>query len=212
MSSADVNALLFENALGFSRIPRNIEQFFPNIFLIDWFRGELTTVSANDLKPFPNLIVLYINFNRLVSLDGNLLQYTPSIREIYFDNNLLDNVGFNLLANSVELEIADFRNNRCVSILATEPEEMITLNNVLPFLCPPLISTDPTTTISTTTTESNQCTARCSINDEADELKRRLNEQEETIKAMKLNYDSKLEILDKQMRELASSPCSCSPR
>lgn len=158
-------------------IPEGIQSFFANLEVFQWASGNITAIDPSTFAPFPNLSIIHLSANKLVSIDGNLFQHTRGIREIYFRNNLLQHVGFVLPAS---LNWVDFRSNPCVNNLATNQLDIQRLRATLPFQCPALATTlDPPTT-----------TITCKINEEAQEMKRRIED------------------LEKQMSELS---CSCNP-
>jgi hypothetical protein len=158
-----------------NEFPSNISNFFPNLTGLLWSVMNLTTISESDLKPFPKLIALTIYGNKFLSLDANLFQSTPKLVRIDFSLNSIRNVGSDLLSNLDDLVAANFQANSCVGFNANNRQQVEELKVLLRDQCPSL---ETTTLVSTTTADS--CSARCSINEEVDELKRenvRINEE-----------------------------------
>lgn len=92
-----------------------------------------------------------------------------------------------LLSDLSKLIYVDFRFNPCINTYASSPQAIENLKAQLLTQCPPL----EISTLSTTT--ANSCSARCSINEETDDLRARIEELEKTV------------------RELRANPCSCYP-
>lgn len=203
-----------------SSIPKNLESFFPHLAVLQWYHGGIKTISSQDLRPFPNLRILYLGDNEITTLDGDLLQYSRNILAVHFINNKIEHVGRDLFIGlSSNILFIDFRNNPCINLVAEGPEQIQEMIELLPNHCEPLDPETSTTTMSTTT-DANQCFARCSVDEEIDELKLRANDRDEIIENQnrKLSqitqkiakFEARFEELEEQLRELKSLPCSCS--
>lgn len=197
MSNIDVTGLFVTGQMKFQRIPARIEMFLPNLKVLLWDYGNLTSITSDELRPFPELKLLSLFKNKIVSLDSDLFQYTPKLFEIDFAWNLLANVEFDLLANLNELTYAYFYNNPCIDVIAQGPEAILELKKKLMMQCPPLATTITSTTMSPTTL--GFCDVRCTMNEEVDKLKETLDEQS------KKNEERFLE-LEKQMRKIHGQP------
>lgn len=195
---SDVEALWVENKIELHMIPSNIEHFFPNLVVISWFNGNLTTITAENLKPFPKLIRVYLSYNSIETIDGDLFRYTPEMQRIHLNGNQINSVGFDLLTDLTELVRVDLRMNACINVNADTPDTIQDLKQQLIANCPP-VSTEPSLTSEELQTEPDPCSPRCSLNYETDDLRRRADEQEERIAE-----------LEKLVREINSNTCSCS--
>lgn len=138
-------------------IPAGIENFFANLERFFWWNGNISTIDSSAFEPFKSLSILELGGNKLVSLEGDLFKHTPNLHEIYFDFNLLEHVGHDLLSGLTELVRVDFRRNPCIDKHATTPQTIQELNDQLPIQCPPIITPDPPTTITSTTSEPTEC-------------------------------------------------------
>lgn len=143
----------------FATFPSNLDRFFPNLIGIGIWGGNLSSILSDDLAPWSNLTELYASENRIQELDGDLFVNTQRLQHVTFRGNFIQNVGINLLANLDQLTYANFANNTCINSVATTPVEIANLKVQLVAQCPPL----QTTTVG--------CTARCSLDDEVDELR-----------------------------------------
>lgn len=202
----DVQALhAFRDATASRQLPKNIGKFFPNLSVLTWEVGQLTSITAEELESLVNLQVLNFYINNIVTLDGSLLQYTPKISWISFSFNLIINVGPNLLDNLDDLTFADFRNNECINSTAETPQEIQELIEKFSTQCLPLTTTTSTTTTTTTstttapttststpsttttqtTTTEAACFVRCSVNEEIDEQSLINAEQGQAIEDLK---------------------------
>lgn len=196
--NAEVEAFRMLNNDLVSMLPRNIESFFPNLLVLDLRRSGLTSITAEDLSHWPDLSVFFAGSNEIEEIDGDLFQNSPRLSWIDFFNNLISNIGVNLLSNLNELTYVDFGHNPCINIWANTPEGIENLKAQLLAQCPPTVepqttvtesltteeqttteSSTQTTTVSvSTSTDRGQCTARCSINEEVDELRERIENLE----------------------------------
>lgn len=190
--------------ISYNRIPRNIENFFPNLFAIEFTFGSITALDADDLKPFPNLAAFTLNNHRITTLDGNFFVHVPRVQAVTFDNNLITNVGKHLLLGLTNLTLASFLDNTCISRVADSPDQLHRLEDKLLELCPPLAET---TTLPTTSTTIDECSIRCTINDETDELRNQveiLAEENVMMKQRLLELERRLETIDR-ISSLSSS-------
>lgn len=167
MKNADVKSLSVTKQPLVNWIPREIEKFFPDLTSIYFSESNITTISADDLKPFLNLLKLYLPNNKLVTLDGDLFQYTRKLQVVWIQINSLQHVGHDLLTGLNDLTMAYFHSNPCINIYATTREAVQQLNLQLPISCPPL---ETTTTVLTTIT-SGYCSSACSDQIKAAEQK-----------------------------------------
>lgn len=184
-SNVNVGAFISsDNA--FIAFPKNLESFFPNLTYIILSGGRLTTVSSEDLLPWPNLSLFSARENIIETVDGNLFQNSLRLTWIELNSNLIQNVGANLLSNLSRLRIANFVNNTCIDDWAEGAEEIDELKLQLVTQCPPLgITQEPETTESNSSTTLEYCTAECSINEEADDLRARIESLESSRRRTK---------------------------
>lgn len=197
-SNLDVEAFQTLSMEAFRMMPTGIERFFPNLLLLQFFSGILSSVSSEDLSAWPNLTMFSAQRNKIEILDGDLFQNAPQLKWIDLSSNLIQNVGTNLLSNLNELTYISFIDNPCINSFANTPQEIENLKSQLLTQCPPLTTEAPNTTVtvpSTTdvvsSTTVDPCIPRCSINEETDELRLRIEELEAIV------------------RELVANPCLC---
>lgn len=228
-SNIDVEGFLRNNAgFLFVPFPRSLETFFPNLDAILLWSVGLTSISSGDLLPWPKLAYLSIYDNSIQTVDGDLLQNSLKLRHVNFDQNLIRNVGVGLLSNLNELEYVNFNRNPCINAVATSPQSIESLKVQLIAQCPPMEELE-TTTVTVSTTTADSCAANlCSINDEvedlravAEELRLFAMEQAKRIEELSLfamqqvntndEQAKRIEELEKNVREMSSNPCSCSP-
>ena len=107
----DVTAIAFDPYNTMKQIPRNIENNFPNLMVLSCNSGELTSVSADQLKPFPNMRLVDFRSNKITVIDGDLFKYTPNIQVIWLARNHISSVGQNLFSGLTQLSYATFRGN-----------------------------------------------------------------------------------------------------
>lgn len=119
-----------------SRIPKNIEIFFPNLKGIEWHNSNLTEVHAEDLQPFPDLLVFAAFYNKLESVDGDLFKHNPKLQRVYFHSEKIQSVGDGLLSNLNELISVNFESNPCIDTYAATPEQVEEIKSELVTKCP----------------------------------------------------------------------------
>lgn len=141
-SNLDVTGVSIYNSQLTNRIPGNFDNFFPTVQAVDWVFGDLTQLSANDLRQFPGLQWLSVFGNRLTSLDTTLFASTPNIRWVDLSNNQIANVGEGVFDTSYVLQWVLLERNPCINVLATTPESIWELREMLPFECPAQLTID----------------------------------------------------------------------
>lgn len=220
-SNSDVRAVQTYQSPEFTRIPLGMENFFPDLLVIQFWNGNLTSVTAEDLKPYPNLRYLSLPVNHITTLDVDLFKFTTKIKDFVIPSNKIERVGENIFAFLPELRWVNFLSNPCFSYYADTPEQLQYLKSNLASRCPPLqtsttvsttISTTlPSTTTSTTSKNPDECEIpiRCSINEEMDDTRIKIILQSNLIEDL-TNTISTLSArtleLEKQMREINARP------
>lgn len=126
----------------FSALPKHLEKFFVKLDAIEIRNSTVTSISSDDLKSWPNLVLFSAGWNKIKTLDENLFIYSRKLQHIRLNNNLILNVGVNLLSNLNELKDIDFRNNLCINMEASKPEEIENLKTKLITQCPQLSTTE----------------------------------------------------------------------
>ena len=111
------------------------------MIIINFWQGNITTISAEDLKPLPNLLMLIIGGQKLITIDGDLFKHTPWVTDILFNDNIIENVGLDLLTGLTNLTYVDFTSNTCINRSADTPAAIENLRNELISQCPPLATT-----------------------------------------------------------------------
>lgn len=212
-TKADVKGFSMAGNEILAAIPDGIEKFFENLQNFEWSNGILSTIDSSTFEAWPNLTYIDLSYNKLVTIDGDLFQFTRKLQWISFYDNKIEHVEHDLLSGLTDLEWVNFQYNHCINRLANIPQQIQELNLQLPLECPPLATPDPptttatttapdppTTTISTTTSSTtgkpNDCPIRCTINEEADEMKK-------TIAELQKQYDK----LEKFVKELQIPIC-----
>lgn len=134
--NADVKRVLIHyNPL--ATIPNGLGNFFPNLEVLHWSLGKISSIDSNTFKQFPNLLNISLSSHKLVTLDGDLFKHTRKLRQIDFSFNKLEHVGHNLLRGLADLKEAFFFGNPCIHKYAYTSQEIQELNLQLPIECPP---------------------------------------------------------------------------
>lgn len=179
------------------KIPTGIETIFENLLVFRWTQS-LTSLTSEDLKPFPELVVFFIRNADLFSIDGDVFKYSTNLQYIALDYNRIQHVGLGFLDGLTKLTSFYFHSNLCLNAYATNAEVVEIVRLKLAAYCPPYDeTTEPTTTVATTTIEP--CDIRCSMNSEVDQLMHLINEMNNKIKSQ----DKRIEKLEKQVKKLS---------
>lgn len=146
----------------FTRIPRGIEKFFPNLKGLNFMARKLTSISKEDLEPFPNLLVFVVQEASLIFLDGDLFKYNPKLKYMQFNNVNIRHVGYDFFIGLNDLEVVLFSNNPCINMYAQSPETILEIKRKISEQCPPMETTSVETTVATVTeSETEKCTEAC---------------------------------------------------
>lgn len=123
-TNLDVVALRINNQ-NLELFPINIEEFFPNLKVLQLYGNSISEVKNTHLTPFPNLVYLNLYTNKISSLDGNLLDGLPSLRYVSFERNRLTHVGHDLILPKDGLVFFDA--NPCINVRASTPDGIAAL-------------------------------------------------------------------------------------
>lgn len=135
--NADVQGLIIRSQ-DMEFFPVNIDEFFPNIIVLNFPLNSISHVSNAHLIPFPNLEFLALYSNKITSLDSNLFAGLNSLKFINFGQNNIKHVGHDfILPNFAEIY---FYSNTCIDKDATTAEQITFLRFSLMINCPPTIS------------------------------------------------------------------------
>lgn len=136
-NNSDVTAIAVSSQLLMAGIPREIENFFPNLAILSFSYTNILQVTREDLKPFPHLRVLILFNNRLEKLDSDLFVDSPNLQYINLSQNRLRHLGpgvFKPLNNLSTLRLLD---NICINqYVDGNIFEIITLLWDAQFRCP----------------------------------------------------------------------------
>lgn len=230
MINSNVEALEVKNQ-DINRIPSNINAFFANIKALQWQKSKMLTITNDDLEQFPNLIYLDLESNLFTSLESELFSGTRHLAYISFSSNKLEQIGFGLLTGLDGLTEAWFQSNPCINRFETTQGRMSILNQLLSIECPSSAATKTTTERNEKTTQPSPPKAGCSqgcmehinmltITLEDLEAQNILLERSVVAVANELiasnaehnvrftKYESRINELEKQRREIGSQPCS----
>lgn len=191
-NNVDVKGFTIEGQKILTKIPKGIEKFFLNLQAFNWVSGNISTIDSSTLKPFPNILLIGLGGNNLVTIDGDLFQYTRWLRLIWININKLEHIGHDLLTGLSDLRYANFQLNSCIDVIASTSQQVQELNRQLPIKCPPLVTTPdpPTTIISTTPKPNDGRPITCTSNEEAVEMKNRMEEMTKRIEKLEKIADS----------------------
>ena len=142
-----------------------LEDFLPNLKVIQLYSAQLESISMEDLRPFPMLEFLNLASNFLTTLPGDLFKFNPNLKFFQVYSNKLTTVGQGILDDLIFLASVDFTLNPCINKNGKTTEEIEILREELLQKCLPAgetiaprtvkstlaTTTKPLTTISTIT-------------------------------------------------------------
>lgn len=159
LSDSNVSAIFFEDEIDLSFLPRNLNDFFPNLILINSWNTHFNEISSEQLRHFPDLQVFSIGQSSIKSLPFDLFQFNRNLIYIGIDNSqFLENIGENFLGGLWKLEIASFGHNRCINEIAYGYESIQELNRKLHISCSSISQSTSSTTKSSTSSSSTKTT------------------------------------------------------
>lgn len=107
------------------KMPRKLDNFFPNIFGLFINHCNLTNISSSDLKPYKYLKYFSVKGNLLTTIDGNLFEHNRDLKFVSFGLNSIEKVGKNLLDNLYYLQKVSFVQNKCIDRAAIHNKQEI---------------------------------------------------------------------------------------
>lgn len=114
------------NAQKLSKIPIDLNAFFPNLKMIQISGNNLTTINRTEILSFPKLIYLDVSRNHIKKLEQNLFTSTRELEIIDFSLNDIAEIGFGVLDPLKNILSASFRGNECID-QSFVPESSISL-------------------------------------------------------------------------------------
>lgn len=118
-------------------LPRNLNEFYPNLESYDFLSSKIQEISREDLKGFPKLKQLHLNDNQITSISPNTFDDNPLLIAVSFINNPILYVAHNVFDNLLNLYELRFDGARCLNQKAlTRPAVVAMLFPVLIY-CPP---------------------------------------------------------------------------
>lgn len=114
--------------------PKNVENFFPNLKIIDLSLNSITSLTNSDLKPHQHLRRLILERNQITVLERNLFD-GMSLKYINLDYNNIEHAD-----NDIQLPMhshLSFQNNTCIDKIASTPMQIINFIFLLRDQCPP---------------------------------------------------------------------------
>jgi hypothetical protein len=113
-----------------------LEKFFPNIDRLFIGRGDLEEVNRSDFDVFPKLRVILIISNRMTTLPRGLFDGNLELEQLIIRRNPIITVAHDLLAPLTKLHFANFFENSCIDIEASNRFQIPALQAVLNAKCP----------------------------------------------------------------------------
>ncbi len=133
-SNADVIILEIEDQTVYY-LPKDLGQFFPNLYYLNVYRSKLREITKNDLKDFPKLKTIAVGYNDIESLPGDLFENNQELVHVGFPSNKIKTIGQNIFKSLSHLEGANFLRNECISQQASNRDFIDDLVNTIKNEC-----------------------------------------------------------------------------
>lgn len=97
-------------------LPRNIEEFFPNLEAIQVWHTNLVEVTVDDFKPFgEKLIRVHFDHVEVAVVEADLFKFNPNLEFISFYFSKVRHVDNGAFANLNRLTTLYFESNPCIN-------------------------------------------------------------------------------------------------
>lgn len=113
-TNSDVKVLWIINQIC-HYLPKNFENYFPNIEVLAITDSGLKNLTKDDLKVFKHLKSLYMNANTFKTLDADLFQLSPKLQHIDMAKNQIASLPSNIFDSLENLEQVMLDGNVCSS-------------------------------------------------------------------------------------------------
>lgn len=123
-TQADVTSVKFVNSPKMLFFPKGIENFFVDITHITVTESGLPEIHQSDLKPFPKLRYLTLYKTKITTLELGLFQFNPKLNKLYVTDCPLKFIAADIFKPTPELAYVNFHDNACISLRATNPDEV----------------------------------------------------------------------------------------
>lgn len=122
--NSDVFALEIQNATQLSFIPQGIEIFFPNLWALIIGNHSIVELEGDELRNYNDLRLFGLINGKLEKISGDLFDPTPHMTHLWLTKNKIKNMSENFINYSENLMFAEFSDNDCISMQATNQFEM----------------------------------------------------------------------------------------
>lgn len=123
------------NRANLTRVPLNLELYFPSLHAIELKNNIITYVWNEVLARHIELEYLDLSYNQIQNLDGNLFDGLSNLKVINFRGNIIKHIGHDI---KLPMGYVELRNNICID----DYDIFDTVNLAFSVLlkCPPTIS------------------------------------------------------------------------
>lgn len=140
-NNSDVHLLIIRDQLQLSVIPRNINQFFPNLEAIMINNTRINEFSRIELEGLANLKQFHFGDALVTKLGNDLFIENPLMDSIRFENNPIQHIAQQIFDHLRSLVRLTFINTTCVDDLVATNRTGV-LNTMFQVIvnCPPTIA------------------------------------------------------------------------
>ncbi|CAG9810854.1 unnamed protein product [Chironomus riparius] len=96
--------------------PRNLDNIFTNLKMIEIQYGRLKEIQQSDLRPFTKLVVLSLYDNNIEFLEDGLFAYNPELKFVDFSANKIIHIGSQVFDNLNTLTSLWLHENKCIDM------------------------------------------------------------------------------------------------
>lgn len=114
---SNVTAVNFHRIENFTKIPQNLDFYFPNISSLKIYHCPLKKISKNDLKNLKMLKDFHVQYTKIEELKSNLFDDLKGIEVINFSCNKIKFIGQNIFNKLKKIKYIDLRENSAINLL-----------------------------------------------------------------------------------------------
>ncbi|XP_037037358.1 uncharacterized protein LOC119075070 [Bradysia coprophila] len=134
-TNADVIGFYMYHDKRMTFIPRGLTPFFTNMRALALLNCSLTNLGSDDMVGYHSLQALSLRENYIERIEPGFYQHVPNLLETNMFQNRLREVGHNILAPLVLLTGANFVDNYCINMSASDSNTLLALQNALNANC-----------------------------------------------------------------------------
>ncbi|KAG5679261.1 hypothetical protein PVAND_008841 [Polypedilum vanderplanki] len=133
-TNADIDTLIIKDKI-VKYLPKNMQQFLPNVIHLDLNNTGLKIINRNDMEMFPKLKHLYIRHNHIEELPYGLFDNNKQLQFINLNDNKIKQISPNIFDALSRLVSLNIERNICIDSFAMGDDEILKLKQQIQIQC-----------------------------------------------------------------------------